>query len=135
MTTNTEDGPRSPDPNATIRARNRRTIPTSFNDDDTPRASMYLQEQNTLTSSESMTQPSNVSAEKAGPSRPTLPTLPSFVQFVADPSNASGIAERAWMAKMATEMARRYEEERVKGSFGSAFTRDDERAPPPAYAQ
>jgi hypothetical protein len=96
---------------------------------------MYLPESQEHTARESMTQPSNVAAEKAGPSRPTLPSLPSFVQFVADPGNASGIAERAWMAKMATEMARRYEEERLKGSFGSAFTRDDERPPPPAYAQ
>lgn len=134
-TTNVEEGPKSPDPNATIRARNRRIIPTSFDDDDTPRASMYLPAQKEHMAPESMAQPPNVSADKAGPSRPTLPTLPSFVQFVADPSNASGITERAWMAKMATEMARRYEEERLKGSFGSPFPRDDERAPPPAYAQ
>ncbi|KAK4946946.1 ERMES complex subunit [Elasticomyces elasticus] len=132
---NTVDEPRLQDPNATIRARNRRSIPMTFNEDDTPRQSMYLPEQPEHTFAESTNQPFNHSSEKAGRSRPTLPALPSFTQFVTDPNNASGIAERAWMAKMASEMTRRYEEERTKGSFGPMFHRDDERPPPPAYAQ
>ncbi|KIV80670.1 hypothetical protein PV11_08156 [Exophiala sideris] len=133
--TNIADEPRLQDPNATIRARNRRSIPIPFNEDDTPRQSMYLPEQREHTFAESTNQPFNHSSEKAGRSRPTLPALPSFTQFVTDPNNASGIAERAWMAKMASEMTRRYEEERTKGSFGPMFHRDDERPPPPAYAQ
>ncbi|KAI1628819.1 hypothetical protein EDD37DRAFT_603737 [Exophiala viscosa] len=135
QTANIEDGQRPQDPNATIRARNRRPIPMTFDEDDTPRQSMYLPEQQEHTFAESTAQPFHRSAEKPGPSRPALSALPSFTQFVTDPNNASGIAERAWMAKMASEMARRYEDERLKGSFGSMFHRDDERPPPPAYAQ
>ncbi|KAK5275175.1 ERMES complex subunit, partial [Exophiala xenobiotica] len=80
----------------------------------------------------------DMSAEKdgfhpeAGPSRSPLP---NFLQFVADPGNAGSIVERAWMMKMASEMARRYEEERLKGSFAPMSPREEDRPPPPAYAR
>jgi distribution and morphology protein 34 len=72
-------------------------------------------------------------ARSGGPSRPGLP---NFMQFVTNSTNATSIAEQAWMMKMANEMARRYEEERLKGSFGPASPRDEDPIPPPpAYAQ
>ncbi|KIW35282.1 uncharacterized protein PV07_01986 [Cladophialophora immunda] len=129
--------PRATDPNATIRLRTRRTLPTACDDDETPRASMYLLDQKEPPMSQQPAEPKVVVSEKAelhsipGPSRPALP---NFLQFVADPSNAGSIAERAWMMKMANEMAQRYEEERLKGSFGPV-SREEEANPPPAYAR
>lgn len=60
------------------------------------------------------------------------PALPNFLSFITDSSSSSSIAERAWMMKMAAEVARRYEDERKKGIFGSET--GDQDGPPPAYA-
>jgi distribution and morphology protein 34 len=123
---------RAPDPNATIRGRSRRTVPAVMDDGETPRASMYLPEHKERAVSQPDVEPRLQVHEKPGGSRPPLP---NFLSFVADPSNAGSIAERAWMMKMANEMAKRYEEERLKGHFGESTPRDEERLPPPAYAQ
>ena len=71
----------------------------------------------------------------AGPSQPQ--TLPNFLSFITDPSNSQSIAERAWMMKMAAEVARRYEDERHKGHFSVPSTPsvNGEDHPPPAYAR
>ncbi|KIW45092.1 uncharacterized protein PV06_03508 [Exophiala oligosperma] len=154
------------DPHATIRVRNtnRRIIPTvatanAEDDDETPRASLYIPPQEkrqippplpfqqqqqssaaspttttTTATSGSATEKSGLH-EGGGSGGPSLTPLPNFLQFVADPSNAGSIAERAWMMKMAAELARRYEDERLKGSFGPMSPRDEERPPPPAYAR
>jgi hypothetical protein len=39
------------------------------------------------------------------------------------------------LMKMASEMARRYEEERAKGNIGPVHEHNDESSPPPAYAR
>ncbi|KIW90565.1 uncharacterized protein Z519_09212 [Cladophialophora bantiana CBS 173.52] len=129
--------PRAKDPDATIRIRTQRILPASFDDDETPRASMYVLDQKEPPVLQQATEPKAVAREKPelhstpGPSRPALS---NFLHFVADQSNAGSIAERAWMMKMATEMAQRYEEERLKGSFGPV-AREEEANPPPAYAR
>lgn len=130
--------PRAKDPNATIRLRNRRPVSASFDDDETPRASLYLSTHKGDAAPQTALGPQSAQSEKAalhsaaGPSRPPLP---NFLQFVTDPTNAGSIAERAWMMNMANEMAKRYEEERLKGNFGPISPREEERAPPPAYAR
>ncbi|KAL6244834.1 ERMES complex subunit [Rhinocladiella similis] len=152
---NVETTPKSFDPNATIRVRNnRRIIPTAItanaDDDETPRASLYIPpqkegqvppplsfQQSTTASPVTTAGPSTEKSglHEAGSGGPSLTPLPNFLQFVADPSNAGSIAERAWMMKMAAELARRYEDERLKGSFGPLSPREEERPPPPAYAR
>ena len=139
--------PQVKDPNTTIRARPRKPLymSASFDEDSTPRASMYLTEHKEATNpSDPFLQPSIPISSKpsteAGPSHirpePHQPPLPNFLQFVTDSTNASSIAERAWMMKMAGEMARRYEEERTKGSFGVvSSSRSEDVVPPPAYAR
>lgn len=130
--------PRAFDRDATIRIRNRKPGPIILDDDPTPRASMYFvegQDQGELGHiSEGRSLPTVKSGQEghAGPSRPPLP---NFFQFVTDPSNGGSIAERAWMMKMANEMARRYEDERLKGSFEQFSPREEEPTPPPAYAR
>jgi mitochondrial distribution and morphology protein 34 len=132
--------PRARDPNSTIRRRPQRisTMPL-FDDDETPRASMYISEAPRPSSSAGIPAFHAASDEKRpsepGPSAPQ--PLPNFLAFATDPSNAGSIAERAWMAKMASEMARRYEEERLKGSFGPVTPRSDDAGEerPPAYAR
>ena len=125
--------------------------------DETPRASMILPEQKlrrqshhdlsqhaylgppTMAASHPphnvLEKPVPLDPSIAGPSQPQ--TLPNFLSFITDSSNSQSIAERAWMMKMAAEVARRYEDERGKGSFGVPSTpsvnHDDN--PPPAYAQ
>ena len=42
--------------------------------------------------------------------------LPSFLQFI-DPGNSASIAEKAWMMKMANEMARRYQAEKERMEY------------------
>jgi distribution and morphology protein 34 len=131
--------PRVKDRDATIRLRARKPPPLNFDDDATPRASMYMPEgkteapgvQNVVQSHAHTTVKQNNQAE-CGPSRPPLP---NFLSFVSDASNGGSIVEQAWMMKMASEMARRYEEERAKGSFDPFSPRDVESTPPPAYAQ
>ncbi|KAH0840938.1 Mitochondrial distribution and morphology protein [Fonsecaea pedrosoi] len=128
--------PRAKDPNATVRIGNRRTLP-SYDNDETPRASMYLLDQKEPPLPRQPAEPKVVVGEKSEPrpiAGPSRPALPNFLQFVADASNAGSIAERAWMLKMANEMAHRYEEERLKGSFGPV-PREEETIPPPAYAR
>ncbi len=99
--------------------------------DATPRASMILPERDadsfphrsvsaTFESEKSEKEPSAASTSTS------RPPLPNFLSFVNDPANVGSIAEQAWMKKMASELAKRYEEEREKGSFGEA---------PPAYAR
>ena len=127
------------DPHRTLRAREVR--PDDI--DATPRASMYLPvREKSPPADESESSPQIASQPKlqteksdvttsTSPSSSTAP-LPSFFQFIADPTNSSSIAEKAWMMKMANEVAAKYEEERQKGSFGVG--RKEEDAPPPAYA-
>lgn len=128
------------DPQRTLRAREVRRDDI----DATPRASMYLparepplsnQTQESTSSSPQLLSRPKLSNEKSdlstSPSSSAAP-LPNFFQFIADPTNSSSIAEKAWMMKMADEVAAKYEEERQKGSFEAA--RKEEDAPPPAYA-
>ena len=127
------------DPQRTLRAREVRRDDI----DATPRASMYLPAREpSLPKQESTSSPQMPSRPKlhteksdlsasSSPSSSTAP-LPNFFQFIADPTNSSSIAEKAWMMKMANEVAAKYDEERQKGSFGAA--RKEEDAPPPAYA-
>jgi distribution and morphology protein 34 len=128
------------DPHRTLRAREVR--PDDI--DATPRASMYLPEREKSlpahepTSSPQLSSRPKLHTEKSDMSTSTSPSsstapLPSFFQFIADPTNSSSIAEKAWMMKMANEVAAKYEEERQKGSFGVGG-RKEEDAPPPAYA-
>jgi distribution and morphology protein 34 len=131
--------PRAKDPNATIRLRSRRTIPAHSDDDETPRASMYLADQKPPAAPSANELRTAVDEKTVLPARsggPSRPGLPNFMQFVTNSTNATSIAEQAWMMKMANEMARRYEEERLKGSFGPASPRDEDPIPPPpAYAR
>lgn len=128
--------PRARDNDATIRLRNRRLVPTSVDDDETPRASIYLSDQKEAPAPTPVVEPHIQLNEKAGPhseAGSSRPALPNFLQFVTDSSNAGSIAERAWMMKMANEMAKRYDEERLKGSFGPVSPREEDANPPPAY--
>jgi hypothetical protein len=61
--------------------------------------------------------------------------MPNFLQFITDPANGGSIAERAWMMKMASEVSRRYEEERETGNFGNQRGGSGEEIAPPAYAR
>jgi distribution and morphology protein 34 len=108
--------------------------------DATPRASMYLppREPSPINQASSSSPRPRLASEKSssGLSSPSA-ALPNFVQFIADPSNSSSIVEKAWMLKMASEVAAKYEEERLKGSFGVGRQMKEEEgegAPPPAYA-
>jgi hypothetical protein len=67
------------------------------------------------------------------PTTTSSPALPNFLQFINDSNNNGSIAERAWMMNMASEMAKRYAEEREKGTFGTS--REGSGSPPPAYAR
>ncbi|EXJ64679.1 hypothetical protein A1O7_01017 [Cladophialophora yegresii CBS 114405] len=130
--------PRAKDANATIRLRSRRTIPATSDDDETPRASMYLAGQKAPAAPVASDTTTAAGEKTAVPARagPSRPGFPNFMQYVTSSTNATSIAEQAWMMKMANEMARRYEEERLKGSFGLASPREeDANPPPPAYAQ
>lgn len=152
-----------PHGDATIRPRPRQrrvvNLNRSVEADATPRASMYLPEQTPEQSQRH--HPGVASTQQPGPSEPLrspvkmpekLPIdqasagpsqaapMPSFLSFLTDSSNPQSIAERAWMMKMAAEVARRYDEERKKGSFEvpntpSSFSDDDPGPPPPAYAR
>jgi mitochondrial distribution and morphology protein 34 len=119
----------------TIRARRRLPVPISTDFDTTPRASMYLPEEKPARNAD-LSQHQALhqlgSSEKAA-NGPSQPPLPNFLQFISDTNNSGSIAERAWMMKMANEMAKRYEEERDKGTFGTA--REATSSPPPAYAR
>lgn len=154
-------------PDRTIRPRTRQRRVVNLNraesQDDTPRQSMYLpersisytdarskaigseQSQNTSVLAAEVSSVSSRANEKQPATETTsgstseAPPLPNFLSFITDSSNSQSIAERAWMMKMASEMSRRYEDERKKGSFdipstpsGSAF---DDDPPPPAYAK
>ncbi|KAK5946690.1 ERMES complex subunit [Knufia obscura] len=125
--------------------------------DETPRASMILPEQKPrqqshhdlsqhayrgpplVTASHPHTKipenPMLLEPSVAGPTQSQ--TLPNFLSFITDSSNSQSIAERAWMMKMAAEVARRYEDERGKGSFGVPSTPsvNHDENPPPAYAR
>jgi mitochondrial distribution and morphology protein 34 len=132
--------PRARDPNATIRLRARRVAPMTFDDDETPRASMYVTDSKAPDSAPSPIGPDlMLPAKKTGSdiseAGPSQPPLPNFLQFLTDSTNATSIAERAWMAKMANEMTRRYEEERLKGGFGLPSPKEETASPPPAYAR
>ena len=119
----------------TLRPRPRRPDRSIEDLDATPRASVYVTDRNRVDHVPNAYIPESGISEKAalgaavtGVSRPALP---NFLQFITDPSNSGSIAEQAWMTKMAAEVARKYEEERQKGSFG--LNRRD--APPPAYTK
>jgi len=141
------------------RQRQRRVVNLATNDDEandeTPKASMYLPERKPQTHAhvnslyqghQQSDQQQTTSSGKQPASPSTLsqhqsqtPAVPNFLSFITDSSNSSSIAERAWMMKMAAEVARRYDEERTKGSFEvpqTPFREDpDDRPPPPAYAR
>ena len=123
------------DGESTLRPRNRR-LPHSAEDlDATPRASMYLPEKDAVTLSQVAAMPAASGPGKCeteaatASSSASRPPIPNFLQFINDPANGGSIAEQAWTMKMAGEIAKRYEEERDKGSFG--VNRDA----PPAYAR
>lgn len=139
------------------RPRQRRVVNLNKNadSDDTPRASMYLPEKQAhgldehipaaqvttpaLRTSVEMPEKARFDLTAGGSSQ--SPAIPNFLSFITDSSNSQSIAERAWMMKMAAEVARRYEEERKKGHFDVPHTpsttyEDDERGlPPPAYSK
>ena len=122
--------PHEVNPTRTLRAREFR----SEDIDATPRASMYLPERPTQDNAASYS-PQTAARSKMADRSPTAPeSLPNFFQFIADPSNSTSIAEKAWMMKIANEVAAKYEEERQKGSFGAGRKEMDREAPPPAYA-
>jgi mitochondrial distribution and morphology protein 34 len=99
--------------------------------DETPRASVILPEKPNVARIEQQVRYSSAEKEKnpeAGPSTASHNApLPNFMHFVTDPANGGTILEQAWMMKMASEIARRYQEERDKGNLGS------ETEAPPAY--
>jgi distribution and morphology protein 34 len=125
----------SSNPESTLRPRNRRLAHSVEDLDATPRASMYLPERRATTSSQNNALSAATGEEKCEPdtasasSSASRPPIPNFFQFIHDPANGGSIAEQAWMMKMAGEIAKRYEEEREKGSFGA------NREAPPAYAR
>ena len=130
--------PRAIDRDATIRLRARKPSPIQFDDDPTPRASMYLSDDKDQAATHKTTAPrpsASLQGAHESVAGPSHQPLPNFLQFVTDSSNGGSIAERAWMMKMASEMAKRYEEERFKGNFGPFSPREEEVTPPPAYAQ
>jgi distribution and morphology protein 34 len=125
----------SRNPERTLRPRNQ-ILERSIEDlDATPRASMYLPERDITASSNTNAVSAAHGSEKLEPdaamasTSTSRPPIPNFLQFINDPANGGSIAEQAWMMKMANEIARRYEEERGKGSFGA------NKDAPPAYAQ
>jgi distribution and morphology protein 34 len=125
----------SRNPERTLRPRNR-ILERSVEDlDATPRASMYLPERDATASSETSTVSAAHSSEKhesdaaMASTSMSRPPIPNFLHFINDPANGGSISEQAWMMKMAGEIARRYEEEREKGSFGRS------KDAPPAYAR
>lgn len=97
---------------------------------------MYLAAENAAAPEHSLSQHEALyelgAAGKSVPG-PSETPLPNFVQFISDSSNSGSIAERAWMMKMANELAKRYEDEREKGTFGPS--REATSSPPPAYAR
>lgn len=103
---------------------------TQIDLDSTPRASTILAEKPEVANVRQQfhVPSSNDIESKAGPSSPSQNApLPNFLQFITDPANGGTIVEQAWMMKMAGEIARRYQEEREKGSLGA------EAEAPPAY--
>ncbi|KPI39864.1 Mitochondrial distribution and morphology protein 34 [Cyphellophora attinorum] len=124
----------------TIRARRRQPPPPITDIDTTPRASMYVTEKPPPPTQRLSQHEALFNLGSPGPSSSSTPAeppqpLPNFLQFVNDASAGGSIAERAWMAKMAAEMSRRYDDERRKGTFGSASgpSRSSTASPPPAY--
>lgn len=142
-------GQRDPSPtrhDETIRPRMRQRRVVKLNkrddNDETPHASMYLPQSShshdtpsvleTPRLREKAPEPMSESSS-AGASERSAP-LPEFLSLITESSQSQTIAERAWMMKMAAEVARRYEDERKKGSFGSSTSPTDD-FPPPAYAR
>ncbi|ETN39151.1 uncharacterized protein HMPREF1541_05374 [Cyphellophora europaea CBS 101466] len=120
----------------TIRARRRLPIPLNTDIDKTPRASMCLPDDKAAAPEHSLSRHNalyDLAASQKTMSGPSQAQLPNFLQFISDSSNSGSIAERAWMMNMASELAKRYEEERTKGTFG--HSREATSSPPPAYAQ
>jgi mitochondrial distribution and morphology protein 34 len=75
---------------------------------------------------------------------PPPPPLPAYIESLLSPSSGSGILEQAWMMKMAGEIARRVQDEKLSSGDGShnGFWESSHRAvgrdqyvPPPAYRQ
>ena len=121
-------------PNSTLRARRTPSIHGKVDPDATPHTSMYLPERNAKSHAQHLgTTTANVPGKStSGPSSITSsrPPLPNFLQFITDPTNGGTIMEQAWMVKMAGEIAKRYEADRRKGSFGPTDV-----DAPPAYAR
>ena len=131
------DGPGpSIDRSSTLRAR-RQGAPQIIDFDATPRASMYLLERKEESEQPRAARPAireRMKSTTSASSSSSQPPLPNFVQFLNESSSSGSIAERAWMLKMASELSKRYEEERSKGSFGLP-QREETSSPPPAYAR
>ena len=104
-----------PSGNGPVEKTTPRRSQTTFDVDATPRASMYAAGGSSLEKSEVEAGPSS-----APPTASLRPPLPNFAQFL-DPNNGSTILEQAWMLKMASEMARRYQEEK-EGDAPPAYT-------------
>ena len=119
------------------RLRTKRSLKLTRDLDATPRASMYLTKDGDSASKH--LDPDATLRGKPGSStssRAQSPSqrgpLPNFLHFITDPANGGSISERAWMMRMASEISRRYEEERSKGRLGGTRPQDDD-LPPPAY--
>lgn len=124
---------------ATLKARRRPNQALAVDIDATPRQSMYLNMGRSTSYHEKPAKPTiqrSWTSDEKSSTGPTSAPLPNFMQFLNESATSSGsIAERAWMMKMASEMSRKYEEERAKGSFTPYQPPEDDTTPPPAYAR
>ncbi|KAK5735759.1 ERMES complex subunit [Elasticomyces elasticus] len=138
----------APDSRRPVTPRNSTVVPPLDDDDQTPRASMYLpvpDEQKTPQKPEPRPSRQRLSRNQTLPTRAKPPELPrsasdlslSSLPFSIDGSSG-GILEQAWMMKMANEIARKVAEEKVRRP---AWRSDDEEGfqrrggaeAPPAY--
>jgi mitochondrial distribution and morphology protein 34 len=124
---------------STIRMKRRQNAPLAIDIDTTPRASMYLGQARSSSYRDETSRPSALQRSFTGDGKasngPSPAPLPNFMQFLNESASTGSIAEQAWIAKMANEMSRRYEDERAKGSFTPYQPPEDESNPPPAYAR
>jgi mitochondrial distribution and morphology protein 34 len=132
------DPPAETAQDATLKARRRNIPPLNIDIDATPRQSMYLEDARSASHTQRPPKPTmqrSWTSDEKSSTGPSSAPLPNFMQFLNESAGSSGsIAEKAWMMKMASEMSRRYEEERAKGSFGP-WQPPEEENPPPAYAR
>ncbi|KAK3647754.1 ERMES complex subunit [Elasticomyces elasticus] len=138
----------APDSRRPVTPRNSTLVPPPDDDDQTPRASMYLpipDEQKTPQKPEPRPSRQRLSRNQTLPDRVKPPELPrsasdlslSSLPFSIDGSSG-GILEQAWMMKMANEIARKVAEEKVRrpawrSDEEEGFGRRGGAEAPPAY--